>query len=110
MLFIQNNNNNSRFTSATTRCDEIEDFERIARNRKEDFDEMDPRKMVLMSNIENEAWKKELEKVGKGLDEFDENEGKDKEKFSNGDDFKSYLKELNLASIVKKKFIEHFLP
>jgi len=101
-LLHQNNNNNSRFTSATTRADEMEDDGKF-RNRNEDIDQIDPKKILLLSNIEPIAWRKEYEKVSKQLDEFDEQMQQKPETLTKQfekDDFMHNLNDLTMFSSV----------
>ena len=102
-VFHQNNNNNSRFTSATTRADEIEDYGKF-KTKKDELEEIDVGRNIMESNIEPNAWKKEFDKVSKQLEDFDELVAKNPDDLSKEyekDDFKTYLRELNLSSIVQ---------
>ena len=102
-LLHHNNHNNSRFTSATTRADEIDDDAKC-KNKKEDIDENDSKKVLLLSNIDPTAWKKEFEKVSKQLEEFDDQMEKKPETLQShfeNDDFKRNLHDLSsLASVI----------
>lgn len=100
----QHNNNNSRFTSATTRADELEEDGRL-RTRKEE-EEADPKKAILISNIDVVAWKKENEKFGRELEIFDEqmekNNGISHNQYEK-EEFLHNFKEISTYAAVNKK-------
>lgn len=101
---FQQNTNNSRFTSATTRADEGEEYVRF---KNKELEELDVRRAILQSNIEPLAWKKEFDKFGDQLEEFDKDLQKNPDNVIKGyekDDFQHYLKELNSSSKVQNYF------
>lgn len=83
-LGTQLNNTNSRFPSATTRADELEE-ERRGKG-KEEGEEVEGKKGIMTSNIEPVAWRKEQERVAGRLEELDE-------RIQRGEDIKGEGKE-----------------
>lgn len=88
-------NPNSRFTSATTREDEME-----PRIKKDDIEEFEGKNAILETNIDPENWKQEVERVAAQLDLFDTTDNEKLGK-TEKEDCNYYLKQISSTSSVK---------